>query len=170
MNAAKTDQTLSQEGFSRARIDRMRFAGPRSSSPSGKAGELTGRARARHVDRDRLLWCGRGFPTSLPVFVPTEVTPQNGTIKALDICVRRKLPGLETLFSPSLLRVQRLKSEFSQVWHQTQGRGSGSKLWERVWVQGSKGERETDWQGYCSKAEALRSRNVEDARISENFS
>lgn len=57
----------------------------------------------------------KDFPNSFLIFVPTEVTPQNGTIKALDICVQWKLPGLETLSSPSLLRVQKLKSEFSPV-------------------------------------------------------
>lgn len=55
----------------------------------------------------------KDFPNSFLIFLPTEVTPQNGTIKALDICVQWKLPGLETLFSPSMLRVQKLKYEFS---------------------------------------------------------
>ena len=114
-----------------------------AAAPRGKQADWQAGHRRSRVDRDRLLWCGRGFPTSLPVFLPTEVTPQNGTIKALDTCVQQKLPGLETLFSPSLLRVQKLKSEFSQVWHQTQGRRSGSKhLWERVWAWESKRERE----------------------------
>lgn len=80
-----------------------RVPGSRSSSPE-QAGALT---EGCDLERDS--------PTPFLIFVPTEVTPQNGTTKALDICVRRKLPGLETLFSPSLLRVQKLKSEFSPV-------------------------------------------------------
>lgn len=90
------------------------------------------------------------FPTSFLIFVPTEVTPQSGTIKASDICVQRKLPGLETLFSPSLLKVQKLKSEFSPVWYQPQGRGSERKhLWKRVcsWESKRERERDTEWLG-----------------------
>lgn len=40
-------ESLARKAFSRAPIDRMRFSDPRSSSPSGKAGGLTGRAQAQ---------------------------------------------------------------------------------------------------------------------------
>lgn len=80
--------------------------------------------KGRSVYPDKMLWFEKHFPTSFLISFSTEVIHQNGTTKALDNFVQRKLPRLETLFNPSLLRVQKLKSEFSPVRHQTQGTGS----------------------------------------------
>lgn len=107
----------------------------------------------------------KAFPLPFWFFVPTEVTPRNGTIKALDICVRRKLPRLETLFSPSLPRVQKPKSEFSPAWHPTQGRGSESKhVGESVLVrkrvrEGEDGGVVNAYGGNADKSECWRCKN-----------
>lgn len=64
------------------------------------------------------------FPISF-CSLPTGVTPQNGTAKASDTSAPLKWPELETPSSPSLLMVQRQKSELSPVWRQTQGTRRG---------------------------------------------
>lgn len=118
-----------------------------------------------HHDRVAGETWRKAFPLPFWFFVPTEVTPRNGTIKALDICVRRKLPRLETLFSPSLPRVQKPKSEFSPAWHPTQGRGSESKhVGESVLVrkrvrEGEDGGVVNAYGGNADKSECWRCKN-----------
>lgn len=146
LSTEKTDWILGQKGIFQAPDDRMRFSGLEGSAPNCRQACSWAGHRTALSTMIKCWDLEKAFPTSFLIFVPTEVTPQSGTIKPSDICVQRKWPGLETLFSPSLLRVQKLKSEFSPVWHQTQGRGSERKhLWERVCSWESKRERERDW-------------------------